>query len=118
MNNKNIYKKWIPWIVLLINAIIAAFSDAIIDFNTKIFSFQVIAIVLLLIKASIEISQAVHLKEFSNASVIINYICSIILSGIFIYVECKLNHFITAMIISLALVLEIVFAIICILKRK
>ena len=47
MNNKSIYKKWIPWIVLLINAIIAAFSDAIIDFNTKIFSFQVIAIVLL-----------------------------------------------------------------------
>lgn len=120
MNFKNnkIYKKWLPWLVLLINSIIATFVDAIFDFDIKIFSFQVIAVVLLLIKASIEIAQEVHLKQFSNASIVFNYICSCILTGVFIYVEYRLNHFITTIIISFALMFEIVFAVFYIVKQK
>lgn len=116
--SKKIYKKWLPWLVLLINFVIATSIDAIIDFNPKIFSIQAISVILLLIKASMEIAQEVHLKQFSNASIVFNYICSIILSGVLIYVEYRLNNFITAIIISFVLILEIACLIFCMLKRK
>ena len=110
MNKKQriIWKKLYGWVILFINVVLLTIIDAIFEFDLNPFLFRLMCLAFIVWTAFTQVRRDMAMKSFSGY--VINLICAVLFSGVLICRQFILNHFVTAVVVSVFLVLEVIVA--------
>lgn len=93
---------------LILNLIVAIIVDSIVDFKSDHFGYQMVFILSVVGACFADLRNTIHRKSFSNISVLITYLCCIVLCVVLICFEYTHSYTISFIVVLSSLILEIV----------